>query len=325
MPRAFRTEDSVEAENRTRTEVVPFLQRCGFTEIREEQKKSGIAVVQTVHANDEDGVPLVMAVRLCWRKRFEKADEGYSAFQLLFKVKGNEPRDSIQQKLDRETRKGKTHWLAVNRDETGIRNAILFPIGEVLPIWTQQCEIYDRLINEGKLGSRRKNPAVNGDSPALYLQDDGASDAVGFLFNYPGVRVLIPVATEQEASGDTFDDLAARDFSSLGTDGAPRFQRFVSGVKRNPAVRQAVILRAHGKCERCRTRRPYAGFLDVHHIFGVETSDRVWNCVAVCPNCHREAHFAPDADAINAALLQVAGKNRQPADTRRSKTTANNI
>ena len=306
MPRAFRTNESVEAENRTREEVVPFLGECRFTEIREDRKRRGSSVEQTVRACDENGTPVVMGVRLCWRKRYGQSDEGYSAFQMLFKVKEGGPRNSIQKKLDREIRKGKTHWLAINRDENGIRHAILFPIGEVLQIWTRQCEIYDRLINEKKLGIRMTNPALNGDSPAFYIQDERAQDAVSFIFTHPKVRILVPMSAGQEASNDTFDDLPPVDSSLLGSDGAPRIPRIVSGVKRDPAVRRAVILRAQGKCERCGTHRSFSGFFDVHHIFGAEKGDRVWNCVAVCPNCHREAHFSPELETINAALLKVA-------------------
>jgi Permuted papain-like amidase enzyme, YaeF/YiiX, C92 family len=43
-----------------------------------------------------------------------------------------------------------------------------------------------------------------------------------------------------------------------------------------------------------------------YHILGVGVSDRMWSCVALCPNCHREAHFAHDRDAINAALGSFA-------------------
>ncbi|AIO34480.1 HNH endonuclease family protein [Burkholderia cenocepacia] len=50
----------------------------------------------------------------------------------------------------------------------------------------------------------------------------------------------------------------------------------------------------------------YPGFLDVHHILGVEKGDRVWNCVALCPNCHRDARHSPDADGLNSQLLASA-------------------
>ena len=41
---------------------------------------------------------------------------------------------------------------------------------------------------------------------------------------------------------------------------------------------------------------------------GIDVSDRVWTCVALCPNCHREAHFSPDRDAINAQLRDFAAQ-----------------
>lgn len=117
----------------------------------------------------------------------------------------------------------------------------------------------------------------------------------------PGVSQTAPV-------DDTFNDLVGLDLSLLGRDEAERILKTVSGVKRDPAVRRAVIKRCNGTCERpgCGEKRDYPGFLDVHHILGAETSDRPWTCVALCPNCHREAHAAPDRDVINLRLLEFA-------------------
>ena len=94
----------------------------------------------------------------------------------------------------------------------------------------------------------------------------------------------------------------------LARDQGQRVVDLRSGYPRDLRVREAVRKRAMGRCERegCGEQRDYRGFLDVHHTFGVEVSDRVWTCVALCPNCHREAHFAPDRDAINKALSQFA-------------------
>ena len=106
---------------------------------------------------------------------------------------------------------------------------------------------------------------------------------------------------------DTIDDLPGGDFD-YGTDGSERLQTQKSYVKRDPRVRRKVIERAKNGCERssCADNRAYVGFLDVHHILGVEASDRVWTCVALCPNCRRESHFSPDRDKLNMELLTYA-------------------
>ncbi|WP_143328444.1 HNH endonuclease signature motif containing protein, partial [Caballeronia terrestris] len=61
-------------------------------------------------------------------------------------------------------------------------------------------------------------------------------------------------------------------------------------------------------CERagCGQGQRYRGFLDVHHILGAEKGDRVWNCVALCPNCHRDAHYSAEAQVLNLQLLEYA-------------------
>jgi 5-methylcytosine-specific restriction protein A len=111
----------------------------------------------------------------------------------------------------------------------------------------------------------------------------------------------------EPSNGDTIDDLGF-DPSLIGRDAAERIQKTTSGVKRDPAVRRAVLKRSGLACENpeCGARRDYPGFLDVHHILGVEESDRPWTCVALCPNCHREAHAAPDRDKLNLRLLEFA-------------------
>ena len=122
-----------------------------------------------------------------------------------------------------------------------------------------------------------------------------------------GGRTDASTATRDD---DTFNDLVGLDLNLLGRDEAERILKTVSGVKRDPAVRRAVIKRCNRTCERpgCGAHRDYGGFLDVHHILGAETSDRPWTCVALCPNCHREAHAAPDRDTINLRLLEFARK-----------------
>jgi hypothetical protein len=109
---------------------------------------------------------------------------------------------------------------------------------------------------------------------------------------------------------DSYDDLAGENTNAVGSDAPERVHRTTSGVKRDPRVRLAVRRRSGRSCEAfgCEEKRSFPGFIDVHHILGAEKSDRVWNCVALCPNCHREAHFSPDRVQINSQLETFAAQ-----------------
>ena len=68
---------------------------------------------------------------------------------------------------------------------------------------------------------------------------------------------------------------------------------------RNPDVIAEVRERANGYCERCKAAAPFVRrsdntpFLEVHHRIPLAQGgeDSVENALAVCPNCHRQAHF----------------------------------
>jgi 5-methylcytosine-specific restriction protein A len=84
---------------------------------------------------------------------------------------------------------------------------------------------------------------------------------------------------------------------------APRkpARRLVEVVQfqRNPDVVAEVLSRADGECERCEQRAPFTRrsdgtpYLEVHHIVQLaeDGDDTVENAIALCPNCHRRAHF----------------------------------
>lgn len=79
--------------------------------------------------------------------------------------------------------------------------------------------------------------------------------------------------------------------------------------ERSRALRVYVLRRAHGKCEGCDQPAPFTTpngqpFLEAHHTRrlsdGGPDSPR-W-VIAVCPNCHRRAHYASDAETFNDGL-----------------------
>jgi hypothetical protein len=70
---------------------------------------------------------------------------------------------------------------------------------------------------------------------------------------------------------------------------------------RNPDVVAEVLYLAQGKCGHCKADAPFLRasngqpYLEVHHITPLSEGgdDTLENTIALCPNCHREAHFGP--------------------------------
>ena len=81
-------------------------------------------------------------------------------------------------------------------------------------------------------------------------------------------------------------------------------------VQRSADVRAYVLARACGKCEGCARNAPFeteAGrpYLEPHHIRRLSDGgpDDPRYVAALCPNCHRHAHFGRDRVEMNRSLL----------------------
>lgn len=196
--RPFRRPESHLAEKITRDRVLEFLQDRGFRVESDLRVRQG----QTIVARSPAGLPIAMRVKLCWRRGADRRDAdhlvSYSAAQLMARVDNNDWVGSIEAKMERERSRDVTHLLFVQRDGTEITHAALVPLSAVVQIWTEQRDISGRLIREEKLGRRKKNHAMNGSSPTLWLQDDrGGQVVVNALWNHPGVSNLteLPVVS----------------------------------------------------------------------------------------------------------------------------------
>lgn len=313
--RVFRGPDSHAAEALSRDAIAPFLNSRGYHVIQDERIPAGNPVQQLVTTRAPDGQVLKMRVRLCWRRDGMKPHEKkYAAAQLCSKLRRGGWTETLEYLADRDRRHNITHNLLVQREGAEIIYAALIPVDQVGPVWRRQREVSYELQRSGGMGRIKKNHAENGSSPTIWLQDDRAPNShlvAEALWQWPGVIDLAKVSplTKAEDQDDTFDDCPTPDYLALGRDGGQKVEVVRSEVRRDPRVRQAVVERASA-CERagCGEQRNFPGFLDVHHILGVEKSDRVYNCIALCPNCHREAHFAPYAEDLNRELLAFANQ-----------------
>lgn len=80
---------------------------------------------------------------------------------------------------------------------------------------------------------------------------------------------------------------------------------------RSKAVRDYVLARAAGACEACRSPAPFLTssgqpYLEAHHIHKLSDGcpDHPASVAALCPNCHRRAHFGENQRTLNNELLE---------------------
>ncbi|WP_430736763.1 HNH endonuclease [Roseicyclus salinarum] len=84
-------------------------------------------------------------------------------------------------------------------------------------------------------------------------------------------------------------------------------------------VRDYVLARAEGQCEHCNEPAPFTTphgrpYLEAHHIRRMTDGgpDDPRFVIALCPNCHRRAHFGHDATELNEDMLRhVAAVERE--------------
>ncbi len=70
--------------------------------------------------------------------------------------------------------------------------------------------------------------------------------------------------------------------------------------------------RANGVCEACGSKSPFetktGPYIEVHHLTRLADggADCPENVIALCPTCHRRAHYSIDNKEFNEKLLKIA-------------------
>jgi 5-methylcytosine-specific restriction protein A len=105
------------------------------------------------------------------------------------------------------------------------------------------------------------------------------------------------VEAEVEAADALTDEKREAAIDSFPKKPAARLMSVVV-YDRNPHVVRAVLRRADGVCEDCRRPAPFLRacgkpYLEVYHKIRLADGgeDTVDNALAICPNCHRRAHY----------------------------------
>ncbi|NDV90499.1 HNH endonuclease [Alteromonas sp. 345S023] len=82
-----------------------------------------------------------------------------------------------------------------------------------------------------------------------------------------------------------------------------------NAYQRAEAIKKYVLARANGICEGCEKPAPFrtskGPYLECHHLHRLADGgpDHPRNVIALCPNCHRAAHYSKNAKKINEEMV----------------------
>jgi HNH endonuclease len=209
------------------------------------------------------------AVRFPWKK-ISVSPDGLSAVILA---------------CEAAAKRGATHLLAVaGNDQTGVLSfARLFSLAQLPDIVSKQAALTDSVFYR-------------------------AHSAALILLAYSDE--LAEAAQAIKSVGE--DILLWSPHAKIETDD----QRTLSGrvgtvYRRDPKVRADIIRIANGHCECCGEEgfltQSGQRYLETHHLVGVSERgpDKASNIVAVCPTCHKKAHFAADRIEVERRMFEA--------------------
>ncbi len=121
-----------------------------------------------------------------------------------------------------------------------------------------------------------------------------------------------PRLLDEPSAGSSLAELRAKALADP-SDAVTPGERKILYRHRSLAIKLYALKRANGICEGCGQPAPFqtpegSPYLEVHHIQRLSDGgpDRPEAVVAVCPNCHRRAHYAHDGEAFNRRLSRIA-------------------
>ena len=121
------------------------------------------------------------------------------------------------------------------------------------------------------------------------------------------VREQLDEQFKEAVSQSLADDDESRKYRLKIAETTPeKVQTISHEYRRNPDVVAEVLKKANGKCELCQLNAPFfkasdgSPYLEVHHwiLLSEGGEDTVDNAGALCPNCHKQAHFGQNREHI---------------------------
>jgi len=188
---------------------------------------------------------------------------------------------------DDATRRGGTHLLALMGDLSSGRLAIanLYTLEQLKTVASEQSAIcwHPFFVTHG--------------ATLIIRSHNDAFDDAEAVARSVGVDVLTPAIT-------------------VSTNAALGSVRSGRAYARDMKIRSVALEMARGRCERCDQQGFLTSsgefYLETHHVVEVSQRgpDTIDNVIAVCPNCHRQAHFAANRVQVEYDFMKAIRRRR---------------
>jgi len=159
--------------------------------------------------------------------------------------------------------------------------------------------------------------------PSLVAEQAAATDNVFYSLHSAALVIkssmaeFASAAALAEQAGE--DILQARDCHHITTSSKLYVRsRTSTRYHRDAKIRAEVLRTAAGRCECCGelgfVTEGGERYLETHHIVEISQRgpDSMTNIVAVCPSCHRKAHYAADRAHIGRRMLEAVRRRGRP-------------
>lgn len=210
---------------------------------------------------------------------------------------------AMQATQDARTSRGEARWLG--RDPT-----TYFKHGAE--------HLITQTVLNNATGFNLVNPEDSYEAIALKFPDRFTADVVVAAQRKIEMEqaVFAPTADEERLSQQVHELLPRYwQRAPQGSLYPPRTNVSTSVFLRDPRVRAYVLVQANGQCELCKCAAPFKDkfgdpYLETHHVkpLAANGSDTVSNSIALCPNCHREAHFSHNSGEVRERMYKAVAR-----------------
>jgi 5-methylcytosine-specific restriction protein A len=173
-----------------------------------------------------------------------------------------------------------------------VKKGVVWYVGQML------CTGYNYQDGPDAQGKRRQMIVFELAPLQEFVEMESASDEIA--------------SVQSQLDASSLSDLRAKALAASVEKRNP-IERKQDYFYRSQAIKLYALKRSRGECEGCQQPAPFKtpnqkSYLEVHHIRRLSDGgpdDPRW-VVAICPNCHRRAHYSEDASSYNQFLARRA-------------------